>query len=318
MKVTEYFERAKGETLVSFEILPPLKGGSVEAIFKTLDPLMEFKPPFVDVTYHREEYIYQLKPDGYYEKSSIRKRPGTVGICASIMHHYGIDAIPHLICGGFTAEDTENALIDLNFLNVDNVLVLRGDAMQFEAKFNRTAKGHNYAVDLVHQVSKMNNGVYLDPNIENGSKTDFCIGVAGYPEKHFESPNIDSDLYYTKMKIEAGASYIVTQMFFDNAKYFEYVKKCRAAGIDVPIVPGLKPITKKYQLQAIPRRFFVNLPDDLVKSIESADTPEKVREAGIEWCIHQSRELKEKDVPCIHYYTMGDAATIRKIVSAIA
>lgn len=317
MKVTEYFEQAKGETLISFEILPPLKGGSVEAIFSALDPLMEFKPPFVDVTYHREEYIFQRKSDGYYEKASIRKRPGTVGICASIMHHYGVDAIPHLICGGFTAEDTENALIDLNFLNIDNVLVLRGDAMQFESKFNVTPNGHKYAVDLVRHVEKMNSGVYLDPNIDNGYKTDFCIGVAGYPEKHFESPNLESDLYYTKMKIDAGAKYIVTQMFFDNAKYFEFVDMCRAAGITVPIVPGLKPITKKYQLQSLPRRFFVDLPDDLVKSVMEADTAEKIKQAGIEWCIHQCRELKERGVPCLHFYTMGDSKVIHKIVSSI-
>ena len=317
MKVTEYFKKAEGQTLISFEILPPLKGGSVEDIFASLDPLMEFKPPFIDVTYHREEYIYQRKPDGYYEKSSIRKRPGTVGICAAIMHHYGVDAVPHLICGGFTQEDTENALIDLNFLNVDNVLVLRGDAMQFETKFNPTPNGHKYAVDLVKQILRMNKGEYLDENIENGSSTNFCIGVAGYPEKHYEAPNMESDLLFTKQKVEAGAEYIVTQMFFDNSKFFEYVDQCRAHGIDVPIVPGLKPITRKYQLQAIPRRFYVDLPDDLVKSIESAKTKEDVKEAGIEWAIHQCRELKAKGVPCLHFYTMGDAETTRRIVSAV-
>ena len=317
MKVTEYFKKAEGETLISFEILPPLKGGSVEDIFSTLDPLMEFKPPFIDVTYHREEYIYQRKADGYYEKSSIRKRPGTVGICAAIMHHYGVDAVPHLICGGFTQEDTENALIDLNFLNVDNVLVLRGDAMQFETKFNPTPNGHKYAVDLVKQVVRMNKGEYLDQNIENGSSTDFCIGVAGYPEKHYEAPNMESDLQFTKQKVEAGADYIVTQMFYNNAKFFAYVDECKAQGIDVPIVPGLKPITKKYQLQAIPRRFYVDIPDDLVRAIESAKTKEAIKEAGIEWTIHQCRELKERGVPCLHFYTMGDAETIRRIVSEV-
>ena len=317
MKVTEYFEQANGETLITFEILPPLKGGSMEDIFKILDPLMEFKPPFIDVTYHREEYIYQLKPDGYYEKSSIRKRPGTVGICAAIMHHYGVDAVPHLICGGFTAEDTENALIDLNFLNVDNVLVLRGDAMQFETKFNPSPSGHKYAVDLVRQVNSMNQGKYLDENIANGSKTNFCIGVAGYPEKHFEAPNLDSDLYYTKEKIDAGGDYIVTQMFFDNKKYFDYVDQCRQHGINVPIVPGLKPLTKKYQLKSIPRKFFVDMPDALVKEVEKAKTSEAVREVGIEWCIQQCKELKEGGAPCLHFYTMGDAETIRRIVSAV-
>lgn len=318
MKVTEYFDRAEGKTLISFEILPPLKGGSVSDIFRVLDPLMEFKPPFIDVTYHREEYIYQRKEDGYYEKSSIRKRPGTVGICAAIMHHYGVDAVPHLICGGFTREDTENALIDLNFLDVNNVLVIRGDAMQFEDKFNPTQGGHAYALDLVRQIGRMNRGHYLDPHIENGSPTDFCIGVAGYPEKHFESPNIASDMHYTQEKINAGASYIVTQMFFDNRKYFDYVSRCRAQGIRVPIVPGLKPLTKKAQLKSIPRKFFVDMPDDLVALVEKAKDDRAVAEVGIEWCIAQSRELKENGVPCLHYYTMGDAATVKRIASAVA
>lgn len=317
MKVTEYFDKAQGETLISFEILPPLKGGSVGDIFRHLDPLMEFKPPFIDVTYHREEYIYQRKPDGYYEKTAIRKRPGTVGICASIMHHYGVDAVPHLICGGFNKEDTENALIDLNFLNVDNVLVIRGDAMQFENKFNPTEDGHKFAVDLVRQVENMNNGIYLDANIENGAKTDFCIGVAGYPEKHFEAPNMESDLIYTKEKIKAGGDYIVTQMFYDNQKFFEYVKLCRKHEINVPIVPGLKPLTKRYQLASIPRRFFVDLPDDLVRAVDAAKTDAEVKEAGIEFCIQQCKELIDFGVPCLHFYTMGDAATIHRIVQGV-
>lgn len=317
MKVTEYFERSNGETLVSFEVLPPLKGGSMQKIFDTLDPLMEFKPPFVDVTYHREEFIYVKKPDGYYEKISIRKRPGTVGICAAIVHHYGVDAVPHLICGGFTKEDTENALIDLNFLNIKNVLALRGDARQFEGKFIKEENGHNYAVDLVHQIVGMNKGIYQDPNIENGSSTDFCIGVAGYPEKHFESPNMEMDLEFTKAKIDAGASYIVTQMFFDNKKFFEYEAACRKAGINVPIIPGLKPLTAAYQLNSIPRKFYVNMPDGLVKEVNKAKSADQVKEIGIEWCIAQSKELKAANASCLHYYTMGDAKTIRSIVEKI-
>lgn len=289
----------------------------MQAIFDTLDPLMEFKPPFIDVTYHREEYIYKKRPSGYYEKTAIRKRPGTVGICASIMHRYGVDAVPHLICGGFTEEDTENALIDLNFLNVKNVLALRGDARKFEGKFVPEEGGHAYAIDLVKQISDMNSGQYLDLNIEKGEKTDFCIGIAGYPEKHFEAPNMALDLEYTKAKIEAGADYIVTQMFFDNQKYFAYVDACRAAGITVPIVPGLKPLTKKYQLNSLPRLFFLDLPTDLVDAIQNATTGEARREVGIEWCIQQSKELKEAGVPCLHYYTMGDSATIRKIAEAV-
>ena len=317
MKVTEYFDNANGKTLISFEVLPPLKGGSMQAIFDTLDPLMEFKPPFVDVTYHREEFIYVKKSSGYYEKTAIRKRPGTVGICASIMHRYGVDAVPHLICGGFTKEETENVLIDLNFLDINNVLALRGDARKFDGKFIPEKYGHHYALDLVKQVDDMNNGNYLDANIENGEKSNFCIGIAGYPEKHFEAPNMDRDLAFAKQKVDAGANYIVTQMFFDNKYYFEYVKRCRAMGIDVPIVPGLKPLTKKYQLSAIPRLFHLDLPDDLAKAMVQATSADARKQVGIEWCIQQSKELKAKGVPCLHYYTMGDVETIRKIAEGV-
>ena len=317
MKVTDYFEKAQGQTLISFEVLPPLKGGSMQTIFSTLDPLMEFKPPFIDVTYHREEYVYIKRPSGYYEKASIRKRPGTVGICAAIMHRYGVDAVPHFICGGFSRNDTENALIDLNFLNINNVLALRGDARKFETHFVPEPEGNIYAIDLIRQIAEMNKGRYLDDNIENGAKTDFCIGIAGYPEKHFEAPNIQSDLLYTKQKIEAGANYIVTQMFFDNQKYFDYVAACRAAGIDVPIVPGLKPLTKLHQLSSIPRHFHLNIPEELVKAITAAGSAEARRQVGIEWCIAQSKELKAAGVPCLHYYTMGDTDTIRRIAEAV-
>ncbi|HFA49374.1 MAG TPA: methylenetetrahydrofolate reductase [NAD(P)H] [Bacteroidetes bacterium] len=317
MKVTDYFENANGQTLVSFEVLPPLKGGSMAAIFDTLDPLMEFKPPFIDVTYHREDFVYKKMPSGYYEKIAIRKRPGTVGICAAIMHRYGVDAVPHLICGGFSKEETENALIDLNFLNINNVLALRGDARSFDGKFMPEPDGHEYALDLVKQVANMNEGKYLDDNIENGLKTNFCIGIAGYPEKHFEAPNLATDLEFTKAKVDAGARYIVTQMFFDNKYYFDFVKECRKAGINVPIVPGLKPLTKKYQTSSIPRHFYIDLPGDLSKEIMKAKNAEARTQVGIEWCTMQSKELKENGVPCLHYYTMGDAATIRKIAEGV-
>lgn len=318
MKVTDYFEKANGQTLISFEILPPIKGGGIKSIFKTLDPLMEFKPPFIDVTYHREEYVYKANKNGYYEKTSIRKRPGTVGICTAIMHRYGVEAVPHLLCGGFTREETEDVLIDLNFLSIKNVLALRGDARTFESSFNPTPGGHNYAIDLVRQIHNMNKGVYLDDNIENGQKTQFCIGVAGYPEKHFEAPNLITDIETTKSKIEAGGEYIVTQMFFDNQAYFNYVDQCRKMGINVPVVPGLKPITKLYQLTSIPRFFHVNIPEELSREVlKVKDSAKKVKQVGIEWCIHQSRELKASGVPCIHYYTMGDSTTIRKIVESI-
>lgn len=314
MKVTEYFEKAKGQTLTSFEVLPPLKGGSMKSIFETLDPLMEIKPPFIDVTYHREEYIYTERKSGFFEKVAIRKRPGTVGICAALMHRYGVDAVPHLICGGFTKENTEDALIDLNFLNINNVLALRGDARKFDSKFIPEEGGHSYAVDLVKQIASMNEGTYLDSNIENGNRTNFCIGVAGYPEKQFESPNIETDLKYTKQKIEAGAHYIVTQMFYDNQKFFDYVKKCREVGINVPIVPGLKPLTKKYQINSIPRNFYINLPEALSKELLKVKDSAHIKEIGVEWTIQQSRELKEAGVPCLHYYTMGDSDTILKII----
>ncbi len=317
MKVTDYFKDAGGKTLLSFEILPPLKGGSMADIFRLLDMLMEFKPPFIDVTYHREEYIYTKHESGYYEKTAIRKRPGTVGICAAIMNKYGVEAVPHLICGGFTREDTENALIDLHFLNINNVLALRGDAMTFEEKFNPTPGGHSNALDLVRQIADMNSGKYLDPNIERGSKTDFCIGIAGYPEKHFEAPNMDFDLHYTAEKIKAGADYIVTQMYFDNRKFFHYVDQCREKGIAVPIVPGIKPLTRRYQLSSIPRKFFVNMPDELVREINQARSDADVLDIGIAWAIQQCRELVEAKVPCIHFYTMGDVKTIYRIIKGI-
>lgn len=317
MKVTEHFKKSKGETLISFEVLPPLKGGSIDSIFNCLDPLMEFNPPFIDVTYHREEFVYNMRPSGYYEKTAIRKRPGTVGICASIMHRYGVDAVPHLICGGFSKEETENALIDLKFLGINNVLALRGDARHFEDKFIPEPNGHNYAVDLVNQITDMNNGKYLDPSIENGAKSEFCIGVAGYPEKHFEAPNLATDIHFAKQKIEAGADYIVTQMFFDNEKYFKFVEACREANITVPIVPGLKPITRAYQMNSIPRRFYIDMPDDLAKELVGVKDKKQVKDIGIEWCIAQSKELKKAGVPCLHYYTMGDTETTKRIVSAL-
>lgn len=317
MKVTEYIEKAKGSTLISFEILPPLKGGSITDIFNTLDPLMEFKPPFIDVTYHREDFTYNRRPSGYFEKTAIRKRPGTVGICAAIMNKYGVDAVPHLICGGFTKEDTENALIDLHFLGVDNVLALRGDARKFDGKFIPEKEGHAFAIDLLKQVVEINNGKYLDANIENGSKTDFCIGIAGYPEKHFEAPNFESDLAFTKAKVDAGASYIVTQMFFDNQKYFDYVAKCRAIGIDIPIIPGLKPITKKYQLNSLPRIFNTDIPEPLATEMTNAKNAAQRQEIGIEWAIMQSKELKAAGAPCLHYYTMGDVDIIKQIAQAV-
>jgi methylenetetrahydrofolate reductase (NADPH) len=316
MKVTEHLKRAK-KTLFSMEILPPLKGKSVQSIYDLIDPLMEFKPPFIDVTYHREEYIYKKREGGYLEKIAIRKRPGTVGICSAIINRYQTDAVPHIICGGFTKEETENALIELNYLGIDNVLVLRGDPIKTETHFAPEPDGHSYAIDLVKQVNQMNSGRFLDEDLQDADPTRFCIGVAGYPEKHFEAPSMATDIRHLKSKIEAGADYIVTQMFFDNSKFFAFVDKCRSEGITVPIIPGLKPLTTKKQLTLLPKTFHIDLPDDLVSSIESCKTDADVKQVGIEWCIQQSKELMQKGLPCLHYYTMGNAETIRKIASAV-
>ncbi|MGB2138543.1 MAG: methylenetetrahydrofolate reductase, partial [Flavobacteriales bacterium] len=235
MKITNHLKEAQ-ETLFSFELLPPLKGQGIQSIFDAIDPLMEFKPPFIDVTYHREEHIYKSKANGLLERRAVRKRPGTVGICAAIMNKYQVDTVPHIICGGFNKEETENALIDLNFLGIDNVLVLRGDPIKSEIYFKPEEDGHAYASELLQQVSNMNKGLLLEPEIAQDYKTDFCIGVAAYPEKHFEAPNMKSDLQYLKQKVDLGAEYIVTQLFFDNQKYFDFVKECRAIGIDIPII----------------------------------------------------------------------------------
>jgi len=317
MKVTEHIQKAAGKTLFSFEILPPLKGQNIQTIFDNIDPLMEFNPPFIDVTYHREEYEFKELSNGLLEKRIVRKRPGTVGICAAIQNKYKVDAIPHVLCGGFDKEDTENFLIDMGFLGIDNVVALRGDAVKSETYFKPEPKGNAYALDLVHQITDMNNGIYLEENLQNSAETDFCIGVAGYPEKHMEAPNMESDLHFLKKKIEAGADYIVTQMFFDNDKFFAFVKNCRAAGIDVPIIPGLKPLATKKQLNLIPHRFHVDLPEALIKEVLKAKTPDAVRQVGIEWCTAQSQELVKNGVPFLHYYSMGKSDNIHKVASEV-
>ncbi|MCH7513175.1 MAG: methylenetetrahydrofolate reductase [NAD(P)H] [Bacteroidetes bacterium] len=316
MKVTEHFKNAD-KTLFSIEILPPLKGESIEILYNHLDPMMEFKPPFIDVTYHREEYVYKKRGDGLLERRSIRKRPGTVGICAAIQSKYDVDTVPHIICGGFTQEETENALIDLNFLGIDNVLTIRGDAIKNEKRFVPEKDGHNYATELLNQVVNMNNGKYLDEELKNAFPTNFCIGVAGYPEKHFEAPNMKSDLKYLKEKIKLGAEYIVTQMFFDNNKYFDFVKCCREEGIDVPIIPGLKPITTSRQLSILPSFFYIDIPSDLAEEIVKCKDNKAVVEIGVEWAVQQSKELMEFGVPCLHFYSMGKAEPVRRIASEL-
>lgn len=317
MKATEHLKQANGKTLFTIEILPPLKGENIKNLFDNMDPLMEFKPPFIDVTYHREEYVYRKKEAGLLEKISTRKRPGTVGICAAIQNHYKVDTVPHIICGGFSKEETENALIDLHFLGVDNVLVLQGDAIKTESKFIAEPDGHKFASELLDQVVKMNKGIYLDEELEHAAPTNYCIGVAGYPEKHFNAPNLKTDLKYLKLKVDMGAEYIVTQMFFDNEKYFDFVEKCREAGINVPIIPGIKPLTGKGQLTILPKIFHIDIPEELSEEAEKCKDLAAVKEVGIEWAIQQSKELIKAGVPTMHFYSMGKSDPIYRIAKEL-
>jgi methylenetetrahydrofolate reductase (NADPH) len=315
MKVTDHLKTAK-DTLFSFEILPPLKGKGIQSIFDGIDPLMEFKPKFVNVTYHREEFLYKERENGLLEKIAIRKRPGTVGICAAIMNKYTVDAVPHLICGGFSKEETENALIDLQFLGIDNVLALRGDSIKTESSFRPHNDGHEFAVDLIGQISEMNSGKYLIDDIKL-EPTNFCIGAAGYPEKHFEAMNLTTDLNYLKAKVDAGAEYIVTQMFFDNQKFFAFVDACRAIGINVPILPGLKPIKTLRHISFLPKYFHIDYPEALSKELLKCKSNEDVQQVGLEWGIAQSKELMAAGVPCIHYYTMSNSEMVRSIAKEV-
>jgi len=315
-KIVDHIKNAKS-TLFSLEILPPSTGESIQKLFENLTPLMEFKPKFIDVTYHREEYVYKKMENGLLEQKSIRKRPGTVSICAALMHKFDIDTVPHIICGGFTKEETEYALIDLNFLGIENVLALRGDSIKGQKSFEPNPGGHRFADELVSQIHSMNKGIYLSDELQNPTPTKFCIGVAGYPEKHFEAPNLKTDLKYMKQKIANGADYIVTQMFFDNSKFFEFVDKCRAEGINVPIIPGLKPITSRSQISNLPRNFFIDMPEDLIDAIENCRNDNDVKNVGVEWAISQARELMAKKVPCLHFYSMGKSTAIQQIASAL-
>ena len=317
MKVCEHLKKANGRTLFTIEILPPLKGENIRSLFDNIDPLMEFKPPFIDVTYHREEYVYKKMPSGLLEKRTTRKRPGTVGICAAIQNNYKIDTVPHIICGGFSREETENALIDLHFLGIDNILVLQGDAIKTESRFIPEPDGYRFASELLEQVVKMNKGLYLDDELHNTSPTGFCVGVAGYPEKHFSAPNLKADLKYLKLKVDLGAEYIVTQMFFNNQKYFEFVDECRKAGINVPIIPGIKPLTGKGQLTILPKAFHIDIPEELSEEVEKCKDNAAAKEIGIEWCIKQSKELIKHNVPTLHFYSMGKSDPIYRIAKEL-
>lgn len=317
MKVTEHIKQAKGKTLFSFEIIPPLKGQHIQELYNNVDPLMEFKPPFIDVTTSREEHVYISKGSGLLEQKITRMRPGTVGICASLKYKYNVDAVPHVLCGGFTKEETEYVLVDCHYLGLDNVMALRGDPMKHEKYFSTTNEGHAYASGLVAQIHQLNQGKYLHEIIESSHKTDFCIGVAGYPEKHLESPSLDADLRRLKEKVDGGAHYVVTQMFFDNKKYFDFVDKARAIGINVPIIPGIKPISIKRHLQILPQVFNLDLPEELIIAVEKCNDNKQVRQIGIEWAVQQSKELIAKGVPVVHYYSMGKSDNIRAIAKEV-
>lgn len=316
MKVIEHINRAKAnkETIYSFEILPPLKGKGIETLYEHIDPLMEFNPAYINVTYHRSEHEFKQNPDGSFKKVTVRKRPGTESICAAIMNKYNVDTVPHLICGGFSVSETEDALINLQYLGIDNVLVLRGDAAKNETAFIPHPDGHQYASDLLKQVVNLNKGIYLEQELISNQRTSFCIGVAGYPEKHFEAPNMQTDLHYLKAKVDAGAEYIVTQMFFDNAKYYAFVDACKANGINVPIVPGLKPIYTKKQLTVLPKIFSIDLPKALSDEILKCKNNDEVAKVGEEWLLEQSRDLKKSGVPVLHYYTLGRPNIVGNVI----
>jgi len=312
MKVTEHIARANGKTLFSFEIIPPKKGHSIQQLYDNIEPLIEFKPPFIDVTTSREEYVY-IKRNGLLDRKVTRMRPGTVGICASLHYKYNIDAIPHILCGGFSKEETEYVLVDCQYLGIDNLMALRGDAMKHQRFFEPTNGGHKFSIDLVKQINNLNKGIFLHDIIETPVKTNFCIGVAGYPEKHIEAPSLASDLKRLKEKVAAGASYVVTQMFFDNKKFFNFVAAARNIGITVPIIPGIKPVAVSNHLQVLPQVFKLDLPQDLIDAVSNCKDAKAVRQVGIEWATKQTKELLEAKVPVIHFYSMGKSDNIKAI-----
>jgi methylenetetrahydrofolate reductase (NADPH) len=316
MRVVEAIQKSKGP-LFTFEILPPVKGNDIQSIYQAIDPLMEFEPSFIEVTYHREEIKYNELADGSIEKKILRKRPGTVGISAAIKFKYKVEVVPHIICGGFNREETENGLIDLYFLEIHNLLAIRGDNLPGEKFFKPEKDGNQYAVDLVRQIMELNHGIYQDKDLLITAPTEFTVGVAGYPEKHSEAPNMKTDIKHLKEKIDAGAEYVVTQMFFDNRRYFEFVALCREAGITVPIIPGLKPIAAINQLNTLPRTFSISIPEDLQKEVEKCKDNKAARQVGIDWCRMQSAELMKAGVPALHYFTMGKSDNIREIVKNI-
>jgi len=317
MKITDHIKNANGKTLFSFEIIPPRKGKNIQELYNNIDTLMEFKPPFIDVTTSREEYIYLDKGEGLLDRKTTRMRPGTLGICAALKLKYNVDAVPHVLCGGFTKEETEYLLVDCHYLGIDNVMALRGDSMKHQQYFEVTKGGHTYATELVLQIQDLNKGKYLHDVIDADHKADFCIGVAGYPEKHIEAPSLQTDLKRLKEKVDAGADYVVTQMFLDNQKYFEFVEAAKNIGITVPIIPGIKPIAVKHHMQILPQIFKIDLPEALILEIEKCKDNKQVRQVGVEWAIQQSKELLAAGVPVLHYYSMGKSDNIKSIANVL-
>lgn len=315
-KVIDILKRSRSP-FASFELVPPLKGSDVSKLYSSIEPLMEFAPPFLNVTCHRDEVEYHENSDGTYTRMTLAKRPGTIAIVAAIMKRFSIDIVPHVICGGASKHKIESEMLDLHFLGIDNVVALRGDAIPGQRFFIPDPEGFAHTDELVGMISNLNKGRYLDPTVVNGLPTDFSIGVAGYPEKHYEAANMDTDIQHLKEKVEKGADYVITQMFFDNARYYDFVDRCRKAGITVPIIPGLKPISVARQIDLLPRSFHLDIPQDLVNEILKAKAKEQVYEAGVAWCVAQSQDLLRHGVPAIHYYTMGKADNIRKIVKTV-
>jgi methylenetetrahydrofolate reductase (NADPH) len=315
MSVIEKIKKAESP-LFTFELLPPLKGHSIEKIYAAIDRLIEYNPAYINFTSHRNEIVYRERPDGLLEKRVTRIRPGTIALAAAVKYKYNVTVVPHLLCGGFTKEETENVLIEMNFLGIDDVLALRGDPQKGSRRFIAEKDGHTYTYELVQQIANMNAGKYLEESLVDNYPTNFCIGVAGYPEKHFEAPNRQMDIENLKMKIEAGASYIVTQMFFDNSKFYRFRKECRDMGITVPILPGLKPISALNDLKLLSQVFHIDLPNDLVRAILKCKTDAEARQIGIEWATMQSRDLIKEGVPGIHYYTLGRSDNIARIVKS--
>ncbi len=315
MSVTDKLKSARGP-LFTFELLPPLKGHSIEKVYAAIDRLIEFQPAYINFTTHRNEITYKERTDGLLEKRVTRLRPGTIALAAAVKYKYNITVVPHILCGGFTREETENVLIEMNFLGIDDVLALRGDPQRGSRIFIPEKDGHTHTFELVRQIVNMNNGKYLEESLEDTTSTKFCVGVAGYPEKHVEAPNIQTDMENLKHKVESGASYIVTQMFFDNSKFFRFRDECKKLGINVPVIAGLKPITALNDIKLLPQTFHIDVPGDLVSAIKKCTTDKEAREVGIEWASMQSKELLKEGVPGIHYYTLGRSDNVARIVKA--